>query len=48
MPTWYTSKIWHTKDAWFKREITFIGDLLNPLGHMEGREEIISKWVATT
>ena len=29
--------------AWFKRGIKSIGDLLNPLGQMESREEI-NKW----
>ena len=39
----YNSKTCHTKDnTWFKRGIKFIGDLLDTLGQMESREEIIT------
>ena len=29
--------------AWFKRGTKFIGDLLDPLGQIESREEIVTK-----
>ena len=42
---WYNSKICQSKNsAWFKRGIRFIGDLLNALGQIESREEIITEW----
>ena len=45
MPIWYNSKICLTKSStWFQRGIRLTGDLLNPLGQMESREEIITKW----
>ena len=45
MPIWYNSKVCHTNyKTWFKRGITFIGDVLDPWGQMESREEIITKW----
>ena len=34
----------YKNNAWFKRGINFIGDLLNSLGQMESREEMITKW----
>ena len=41
-PIWQNSKLCHTKiSACFKRGSRFIGDLLNPFGHKESREENI-------
>ena len=41
VPIWYNSKICHTKNnTWFKRRIIFIGDLLDPFGQMESKEDI--------
>ena len=45
VPVWYNSRICHTKNnAWFKRGIKFIGDLLDPLGQMESRGPMNTKW----